>query len=183
MMRLSNKRQVVIFTHSVLLFNNLLYLSKQPNFNEWGSKFYNVKNEYGEVGVITEAEEEKNKVKEKITEINKLLNNKPQDRSEVNVAKEGYDNLRSAIELCVEHEIFKGTVKRYQKNISLTNFIKVDNDKINEHKETLNDIFERSCGFIGAHSNPETFHNDPTLYDLRTDFEEFKKIRKDFVNN
>ncbi|MCL1484545.1 MAG: hypothetical protein MH208_09365 [Marinobacter sp.] len=32
MVRLSKDRQVVIFTHSVLLFNSLLYLSTQPNF-------------------------------------------------------------------------------------------------------------------------------------------------------
>ncbi|MGM0580712.1 MAG: AAA family ATPase [Bacteroidota bacterium] len=182
LMRLSNERQVVIFTHSVLLFNNLLYLSGQPNFKSLACKLYNVKNEYGEVGVVTEAEEEKNKVTERIKKVNQLLNNKPKDRSEVDVAIEGYDHLRSAIELCVEHEIFKGTVKRYQKNISLTNFIKVDSDKISEHKETLNDIFDRSCGFIGAHSDPEIVHNDPTIEDLRTDFEEFQNIRSEFVS-
>lgn len=181
MMRLSKERQVVIFTHSVLLFNNLLYLSGQHNFKSLACKFYNVKNEYGKVGIVSEAEEEKNKVTERIKKINQLLNNTPKDRSEVDVAIEGYDHLRSAIELCVEHEIFKGTVKRYQKNISLTNFIKVDSDKISTHKEALNDIFDRSCGFIGAHSDPEIVHNDPTLDDLKVDFAEFKKIRSEFV--
>lgn len=182
LMKLSKERQVVIFTHSVLLFNNLLYLSGQSNFKSLACKFYNVKSEYGEVGVITEAEEEKNKVKERIKKINHLLNNRPKDRSEVDVANEGYGHLRSAIELCVEHEIFKGTVKRYQKNISLTNFIKVDTEKINKHKEKLNEIFERCCGFIGAHSNPEIMQNDPTIDDLKTDFNEFKKIRSEFVS-
>ncbi|MFW5886534.1 MAG: hypothetical protein ACOCUL_02135, partial [Bacteroidota bacterium] len=161
--------------------NNLLYLSKQPNFKALACKFYNVKNEYGVVGVVTEAEEEKNKVKEKIGVINKLLNNTPKDRSEVEVATEGYDNLRSAIELCVEHEIFQGTVKRYQKNISLTNFIKVNSDKIDTHKELLNDIFERCCCYVGAHSNPERVHNEPNIEDLKYDFEEFKTIRNDFI--
>jgi len=183
LMKLSKERQVVIFTHSVLLFNNLLYLSGQSNFKSLACKFYNVKSEYGEVGVVTEAEEEKNKVTERIKKINHLLNNRPKDRSEVDVANEGYGHLRSAIELCVEHEIFKGTVKRYQKNISLTNFIKVDAEKISKHKETLNEIFDRSCGFIGAHSDPEIVHNDPTIEDLKTDFDEFQKIRSEFVQN
>lgn len=183
LMRLSKERQVVIFTHSVLLFNSLLYLSREPNFKSLNCNFYNIKKEYDIVGVVTDAEEEKNKVKENISKINRLINNTPKDRSEVDVAKEGYAELRSAIELCVEHEIFKGTVKRYQKNISLTNFIKVDGDKISKHKEDLNDIFERSCGFISAHSNPEIVHNDPTIEDLREDFEKFKKIRSEFIQN
>lgn len=179
--RLSEDRQVVIFTHSVLLFNSLLYLSGQPNFKLLEYKFYNSQKDYEYVGVISEAEEEKNKVKERITKINTLINNTQKDRSEVDVAKEGFGELRSAIELCIEHEIFKGTVKRYQKNISLTNFIKVDSDKINEHKEALNDIFERSCGYIGAHSNPEAVYDDPTFEDLKSDFDEFIKIRKEFI--
>lgn len=181
MMRLGEERQVVIFTHSVLLFNSLLYLSGRPNFKMVSSKFYDVKQEYGEMGVVAEAEEKKNKVKANIRKINDLLNKKSQDRTEADVAIEGYNNLRSAIELFVEYEIFQNTVKRYQRNISLSNLIKVEGNKIDTHKEMLNDIFERACGFTDAHSNPEIIHDDPTIEDLKTDFDEFQKIRKDFI--
>lgn len=175
--RLSEQRQVVIFTHSVLLFNSLLYLSKQPNFKQMNYKFYNAQKDYDFVGVISEAEEEKNKVTENIKSINKLINNKPKDRSEVDVAKEGFGKLRSGIELFIEHEVFNGTVQRYQKHISLGKFIKVNSDLIGKHKDALNDMYDRCCGFIGAHSNPEIVYNDPTIEDLKADFEEFKKIR------
>lgn len=175
--RLSEQRQVVIFTHSVLLFNSLLYLSKQPNFKHLNYNFYNSRKDYDFVGLISEAEEEKNKVKENISRINKLLNNKPKDRLEVDVAKEGFGELRSAIELFIEHEVFNGTVQRYQKHISLGKFIQVNSDLIAKHKENLNDIYDRCCGFIGAHSNPEIVYHDPTIEDLKADFEEFKKIR------
>lgn len=175
--RLSEQRQVVIFTHSVLLFNSLLYLSKQPNFKNLKYKFYNSQKDYDFVGLISEAEEEKNKVKENITNINKLINNRPKERLEVDVAKEGYGELRSAIELFIEHEVFNGTVQRYQKHISLGKFIQVNSHLIAKYKETLNDIYDRCCGFIGAHSNPEIVYNDPTIEDLKADFEEFKKIR------
>lgn len=175
--RLSEQRQVVIFTHSVLLFNSLLYLSKQPNFKQMNYKFYNAQKDYDFVGVISEAEEEKNKVTENIKSINKLINNKPKDRSEVDVAKEGFGELRSGIELFIEHEVFNGTVQRYQKHISLGKFIKVNSDLIGKHKDALNDMYDRCCGFIGAHSNPEIVYNDPTIEDLKADFEEFKKIR------
>jgi len=180
--RLSEQRQVVIFTHSVLLFNSLLFSSTQPNFKHLSYKFYNSLKEYDFVGVITEAEEEKNKVKQNIKNINTLINNKPKDRSEVEVAKEGFGELRSAIELCIEHEIFNGTIQRYQKHVSLGKFIQVNAEGLGKHKDTLNDMYERCCGFINAHSNPEPVYNDPTIEDLTADFEEFKKIRSEFAN-
>lgn len=179
--RLCEQRQVVIFTHSVLLFNSLLYISTQPIFQHLNYKFYNSQKEYDFVGVITDAKEQKNKVKQNIKNINNLINNKLKGRSEVDVAKEGFGELRSAIELCIEYEIFNGTVQRYQKNISLGKFIKVNSDGINKHKDSLNDIYERCCGFIGAHSNPELVYNEPYIDDLKADFDEFKKIRADFV--
>ena len=179
--RLSEQRQVVIFTHSVLLFNSLLYSSNQPNFKHLSYKFYNSQKEYDFVGVITDAEEEKNKVKQNISNINKLIYNKAKDRSEIDVAKEGFGELRSAIELCIEHEIFNGTIQRYQKHVSLGKFIQVNTDGLEKHKVTLNDMYERCCGFINAHSNPEHVYNDPTIEDLTADFEEFKKIRSEFA--
>ncbi|MBE0451746.1 MAG: hypothetical protein IBX70_12990 [Clostridia bacterium] len=180
--RLSEQRQVVIFTHSVLLFNSLLYLSTQPSFRQFKYKFYNSQKEYDFVGVISDAEEEKNKVTQNIKKINALINNKPKDRSEIDVAKEGFGELRSAIELCIEHEIFNGTIQRYQKHVSLGKFIQVNTDGLGKHKDTLNDMYERCCGYINAHSNPVPACNDPSIEDLKADFEEFKKIRLEFVN-
>jgi energy-coupling factor transporter ATP-binding protein EcfA2 len=182
LLNLSKERQVVVFTHSVLLFNSFLYFSKQPTFSELACKFYNSRNEYSETGVITEAEEEINKVKSYISKINNILNNTPKDRDESDVAEDGYGFLRSAIELCVEHEIFQGTVKRYQKNVALSNFIKVDGALLDSYKKKLNEIFERCCGFIKGHSNPTEIHNTPTLDDLKNDFNEFNSIRNNFIN-
>lgn len=177
LLNLSNERQVVIFTHSVLLFNSVLYFSKQPTFKNLVCRLYNSKNEYGQTGLISEAEEEINKVNAYISKINVILNNTPKDRPEAEVAEDGYGYLRSAIELLVEQEIFQGTVKRYQKNIALTQFVKVDGNLINAHKDKLNEIFERCCGFIKGHSNPTEIHNDPTIVELKLDFEDFKKVR------
>jgi len=182
LLRLSSERQVIIFTHSVLLFNSFLYFSKQPSFSGLSYKFYNSKNEYQETGIITEAEEEINKVKSYISKINMIINNTPKDRAECDVAEDGYGFLRSAIELFVEHEIFQGTVKRYQKNVALTSFIKVDGVLLNTHKDKLNEVFERCCGFIKGHSNPTEIHNDPTIDGLKQDFQEFNQIRSHFVN-
>ena len=182
LLTLSSERQIIVFTHSVLLFNSFMYFTKQPTFKDINCKFYNSKNEYSETGIITEAEEEINKVKYHISKINVIINNTPKNRPEAEVAEDGYGHLRSAIELLVEYEIFQGTVKRYQKNIALTQFVKVDGALVNTHKDKLNEIFERCCGFIKGHSNPTIIHNDPTIAGLKIDFEDFIKIRKDFVS-
>lgn len=142
--------------------------------------FYNSRNEYGETGYISEIQE-KTKLSEYIKWINIILNNTPKDRPETLMAEDGYGYLRSAIELFVEMEIFKGTVKRYQKNVALTQFIKVDGNLINAHKITLNEIFERCCGFIKGHSSPNEAEVAPTLVGLKQDFEEFNRIKKAFV--
>lgn len=181
LIKLSKERQVIIFTHSVLLFNSFLYFSKQPGFKGLNYKFYNSKNEYNETGIITDAEEEINKVKGFISKINTIIKGTSKDRPESDIARDGYGYLRSAIELLVEHEIFQGTVKRYQKNIALTQFVKVDGNLINTHKNKLNEIFERSCGYIKGHSNPAEIYNDPTIVELGIDFDEFKIIRDKFI--
>ena len=112
--------------------------------------------------------------------IKALINNTPNNRSEVEVAEEGYGYLRSSIELLVENDIFKGIVKRYQKNVALTNFIKIDGTLINAHKEKLNELFERCCSYISGHSNPEAILNCPTMKEFCADYEEFKKIQDAF---
>jgi energy-coupling factor transporter ATP-binding protein EcfA2 len=151
----SKKRQTVVFTHSILLFNSLLYQIKLPYNKSLQNHFYHSKNQYDICGVITDADEEINNPKSCIKNLNTLINNNPKNRPEEEVASEGYGYLRTAIELTVEHEILNGTVKRYQKNIALTNFSKISGSDIDKYKESLNDIFEKCCGSISGHSNPE----------------------------
>jgi len=180
MIKLSKDRQVIIFTHSVLLFNDFLYSYKQPPNKGMHVKFYNLRNEFGETGVVSEAVEEINSVKVYVKKINVLINEKLQGRSESDIASEGYGYLRSAIELFVEHEIFQGTVKRYQKNVAFTLFMKVNGAKLDVHKEKLNEVFERCCSFIKGHSHPMEIHNTPTIDGLKADFDDFKSIRNEF---
>lgn len=62
LLKLSIERQVIIFTHSILLFNSLMHFCNQSNFeNNTAHEFYNMRNEYDTIGIISEAEE-RNKV-------------------------------------------------------------------------------------------------------------------------
>lgn len=181
---LSKSRQVIILTHSVLLFNSLLYLSGTPEFKKpVTATFLNTSLNFGETGVISDAEE-LSSVTSLIKKINMMLDSgKSSGLGEATLAANCYASLRAAIELAVEHEILRGTVKRYQKNVALTNFAKIDAEKLKQHRDELNEIFERCCGFIEAHSNPETLKNDPDLDGFEADFDAFKRIRNAFVKN
>ena len=95
---------------------------------------------------------------------------------ESELAIQGYDSLRSAIELLVEDNIFKKTVKRYKRNISMGMFETIDGAYIDEVKERLNTIFEQACGYIEPHSNPEEEAEPPTLQQLKDDFDEISAI-------
>lgn len=181
LLTLSQKRQVVIFTHNILLFNSFLNMSKLESNKAIECKFLNSRNEYDETGFIVDGEEKINHVNSYIKKIDAIIKSTSKDRAEEDVAKEGYGHLRSAIEILVEHHIFQGTVKRYQKNIALTLFLKVDGNLLDLYKNKLNEIFERCCGFISGHSNPEIIVNSPTLIDLKADFQEFTTIKNVFV--
>jgi len=177
---LSEQRQVLICTHSVILFNSLMHQCGQPPFNTLDKKFYNSKNQYGISGYIVEADEEINGVTESIKAINKLFNPIDKTRQEEDIAAEGFAHLRAAIELCVENKIFRQTVRRYKKNIMLSAFVKVNGALLDTHKYMLNDIYDRCCGYIAAHSNPTEIGDRPTLDALTTDFESFKAINTSF---
>lgn len=183
LIKLSGDRQVIVFTHSILLFNSFLYLSKLPYNKELNYEFYNTIKSFGETGILSPAKEKINSPKDYIKKINSLLSNaKSSGKSEGEIAQEGYGFLRSGLELLIEINVFQGTVKRFQKNVSFGSFAKVNGKLLDEHKEELNGMFDRSCGYINGHSDPEQVSNTPTIAELSEDSEEFEKLRKIFNN-
>ena len=78
--------------------------------------------------------------------------------------------------------MFKETVKRYRKNVALTSLEKVNGALIDKHKERLNDIFEKCCEYIDSHSGPDGLPAQPTLSELKIDFDEICEIRSEFVS-
>lgn len=183
LIELSKEHQVVVFTHSILLYNSFIHQQAQLDYKDIDLKFYESSNQYEVCGVVENGGDAKNSVKEHIKKVNTLLNNSSSssDRKESDLAAEGYGHLRSAIELLIEHEILKGTVKRYQKNVALTNFNKICGAQIDEQKKELNEIFDRCCDFINAHSNPTESSKTPTVKELKEDFERYNRIRDIFI--
>ncbi len=103
-------------------------------------------------------------------------------KDEQKVAAQGYDYLRTSLELLVANTIFKDIVGRYRSNIRMTLLPTINGVKIDEHKPEIDTMFSRACRFIAAHSHPEEQHAPPTMNDLKTDFARFKVIASDFNN-
>lgn len=180
---LSKQRQVIIFTHSILLLHSLIQQSeldtnKQANVN---FEFHKVKSNFGITGILDEVEEI-NSFGYYIKKLNLVLEIKPSaDQDEAKLAAEGYGHLRSSIEITVEDDLFKKTVKRYKKGIAFPSLLRIDGGKIDIHKGKLNDIYEKCCVSIDGHSSPSEIHTTPTIAELKSDYEEFKKVRKEFT--
>ncbi len=172
LIKLSYERQVILFTHNILLFNCIYTKSKESSFIE-------TQNNSMYSGVIKENSNLKNNVKRRVSEINSKLNVSTSIIT-VEYLRYLYSCLRSTIELLVEQKIFQDVVKRYQSNVSMTNFQKVKGHLIDKRKDELNQIFERCCRFTEAHSSPEMVDTDPDINDFKSDFTMFKTIYDEF---
>lgn len=184
MVNMSRDRQVVIFTHSVLLFNSIKQKSELPRFKGIEFKYYETNTDTEHAGFLHESPTLKEDTfKNYKKKINEILNLPKEDRQkrENELAIEGYNKLRPAIEVLVEKEMFNEIVKRYRKNVALMRLETVNGALIDKHKEKLNDIYERCCEYIEPHSSPDGLSQDPTLSELETDFKEVNTIRGDFV--
>lgn len=181
---LSRERQVILFSHSILLFNSIKQKSDLPRFKDLEFKYYETEIDLKNTGLLYESptlrEDNFNKYKKGINDILNLPKEK-RDRKESELAISGYNKLRPAIEVFVESEILFNTIKRYRKNVALTSLEKINGALIDKHKEQLTDIFEKCCGYIEAHSKLETIYIKPTLVELKSDFNEVCRIRSEFV--
>jgi ABC-type Mn2+/Zn2+ transport system ATPase subunit len=186
LVKLSRERQVVVFTHSILLFNSIKQLSESTRFKNLKYKYYESEIDLDYTGFLHESPTLKeDSFKNYKGEINKILGLPKEERTrrESELAIEGYNRLRPAIEVFVEKEMLLGTVKRYRKNVALTFLERINGALIDKNKERLNDIFEKCCGYIEAHSSPNGVPAQPTLTELKTDFDEVCQIRSEFVGN
>ena len=184
LIKMSANRQIIIFTHSILLFNSIKQNSELPRFKGIEFRYYETGTDIEYAGYLHDSPTLKeDSFKNYKTKINNILNLPKEERKkkETELAMDGYNKLRPAIEVFVEKEMFQETVKRYRKNVALMRLESVNGALIDEHKETLNDIYERCCGYIEPHSNPDGLPQEPTLAELETDFKEICDIRSAFV--
>jgi len=183
LIELSKQRQVIVFTHSILLLHTLIQQSELDHHKQASIQFifHRVKENFGTTGLLDEVEEV-NSYSYYTKKLHAVLQTNPDGQDEAKLASEGYGHLRSAVEITVEDDLFKRTIKRYKKGVAFPSLLRVNGNKIDEHKGKLNDIYEKCCVSIAGHSSPEEIHTTPKIEELKSDYEEFKKIRKEFTN-
>lgn len=177
---LSKERQVIVFTHNVIFFNAFFGLQGHTLYRgNTDFKFYEVKSTTQNTGLLYDGAPI-NSLSTYRGKVSAICNNGIGDRDENEVVVQGYDFLRTSLELLVSKKIFQDVVDRYRPNLKMTLFPAIKGDKIEEHKAEIDTMFGRASGYIGAHSHPEEHHAPPTLNDLKADFERFKIIEADF---
>lgn len=183
LLKLSKERQVVIFTHNILLLNSIRQLYTSPLYSGVTLNMYEVQRDEKNTGYLNKIRAPQDESFSKFkADINKIFNLPAGERDSKRdqLAAEGYGLLRSAIEILVESHMLCGTVRRYQKNVAVTNFEKIKTGKIDEHRENLSAIFSRCCGFIDGHTNPDGIPDKPDLDSLKSDFEDVQVIFRAF---
>ncbi len=176
---LSRQRQVIIFTHSILLLNSFIQQSELETNKSIAFTFHGVRNNFGETGIL-DSVEEINSFNYYIKKLTAVLTENPAGKDENKLAAEGYGHLRSAIEVSVEEDILKRIIKRYRKGVAFPSLLRIDGSKLDTHKGKLNDIYEKCCVSIAGHSSPAELHTTPTLSELKQDYASFVAIRGNF---
>lgn len=182
LIELSKGRQVIVFTHSILLLHSFIQQHELEHHKQAGVQFvfHRVKQNFETTGLLDEVEEI-NSYSYYTKKLNLVLQTPPSGEDEAILAARGYGHLRSAIEITVEDDLFKKTIKRYKKGIAFPSLLRVNGGKIDEHKSKLNDIYEKCCVSIDGHSSPEEIYTTPTMAELKCDFKSFEEIRKEFT--
>lgn len=182
LIELSKSRQVIVFTHSILLLHSFLQQHELDHHKQAGVQFifHRVKQNFETTGLLDEVEEI-NSYSYYTKKLNSVLQTPLDGQDEATLAAKGYGYLRSAIEITVEDDLFKKTIKRYKKGVAFPSLLRVNGGKIDEHKSKLNDIYEKCCVSIDGHSSPEEIHTTPTMAELKSDYESFTKIRSEFT--
>ncbi|HEY4288698.1 MAG TPA: hypothetical protein VGN00_16450 [Puia sp.] len=109
------------------------------------------------------------------------VNGRKPGADEEKLAREGYGHLRAAIEVMVEQDILAKTIVRHGSGVAFPGLMRIQGEKLNEHKGSLNDIYEKCCKSIDGHSSSPVVHTTPTINELKADLESFLKIRKYFI--
>ncbi len=183
LIELSMTRQVVIFTHSILFYNSILQKSESVRFKHLSFKYYESQTDLSVTGILYSTMDGKKETFGFYEKLIKALIELPaakRTKTENDMAIEGYGKLRSAIEVFVEDNVFNNTVRRYRKNVAMTAFPKINGVLIDECKDEVNEIFERCCGYIDGHSNPDGAGYKPTLQGLQQDLVLMQTIKKKF---
>lgn len=157
-LKLSQDRQVIVFTHNIMFYYFLYNLSPKKK-NDENFKFFKVdESDTNNKGIITQSFsgrlENLNEATKKINKHKNIIESKScvGDILEAQL-KQAYSDIRTWCELIIEEGFFKHIIRRYEPNIQFGYVRKLNPNFIGE-LETVADLFEKSCRWMMGHNQP-----------------------------
>lgn len=177
---LSEKHQVIVFTHNILFACALLDLTDGK-----GLSYLEVIEENGRKGHVSSSSHPRtDSLKQTTGKINALIQDARSSEGEIRAAKieSAYERIRNWCEVFVEHELLQGVTERYSPHVGITKLDKIRVDRLAPAIGAIRPVFDRACRYIGGHSQPlETLGVRPTVADLEADWQQLQGARKDYI--
>jgi hypothetical protein len=176
--KLTDERQVVIFTHNIWFVTELLAKFDKRRKD---CSYYDVDRDGDRIGIVTKGNHPRvDNFGNLKGRINELIHTATKASGEVREAliEKGYELLRNVCEVIVETELLQGVTRRYQLNVMMTMLPKINCDGLDEAIKAIYPVFEDCCRYIGSHSQPlETLNVRPSLEALKADWAKVQAAR------
>lgn len=174
--RLAEDNQVIIFTHDIMFTGALLDLLEDSK----RCACFLITDEEGK-GKVTRGTprwDSLNGIKRRINEtIEKAERKDGNDRDDL--VRVGYGCLRSWCEVFTETELLQKVTQRYRPNVAMTRLSSINMTKLGEIIPKITEIFEESCRYIDAHSQPlVTLGVSPTLKQLKQHWKKLQELKR-----
>jgi hypothetical protein len=179
--KLSESRQVIVFTHNIWFATELL--SRLKSAGE--CTYYHVSTTDEGTGLVTSSSGPRwdtvKSIKGKINEVIQTAGAAAGDVQEALIEK-GYGWIRSWCEVFVEQELLAHVTQRYQPNVMMTTLRDIRADRLDAARNVVVPIYEKACRYIDSHSQPLiTLGTRPSLAELKADWKELLDARDAYL--
>ena len=180
---LSEKAQVIVFTHDIFFTTKLLQIIDDAGRT---CAYFQVSDENGKGFIVRGSHprwDSYSKISKRINSVVQEAKSSKDSNERDELVQRGYSLIRSWCEVFVETEVFAGVTLRYQPNVRLNCLSKVKANLLPEVIEVVNRVFNDSCRYIDSHSQPlATLGTRPTPADLENDWNELQATRNNYRN-
>lgn len=180
---LSEKAQVIVFTHNIFFTTKLLQIIDDAGLT---CAYFQVSDENGKGFIVRGSHprwDSYSKISKRINSVVQEAKSSKDSNERDELVQRGYSLIRSWCEVFVETEVFAGVTLRYQPNVRLNCLSKVKANLLPEVIEVVNRVFNDSCRYIDSHSQPlVTLGTRPTPTDLESDWSDLQTARNNYRN-